>query len=89
MNAHWRIPKDGKVADHWLDLEDPEGWYKASVRGDGCIHFNRAFNLSYDERKPGDEEAEDYLHICDIDGLIARLQSLKQAALAHFRTWPQ
>jgi hypothetical protein len=70
------------VEHHWLDLEDPDGWYYASVKWDGCIHLYRCWN------EPHSEEERDYYHICDIDYEIERLQALKEEALKHFgRDW--
>lgn len=41
QEKYWEIKK---VGDSWLDLEDPEGWYSAVIKWDGCVHFNRYFN---------------------------------------------
>ena len=73
-----------------LTLHDPEDWYKADVRWDGCVHFYQASN------KPMSEQAFNlnnpdisYLHICYIDDLIKRLQDIQTKAKEHFgQDWP-
>ena len=87
----------GKYWANFRDIDDELGcWYEASVRWDGCIHFSQAGNVPFDDehgRADGKRDAQacdDYIHICDIDTLIARLQALKAAALQHFEgDWPQ
>lgn len=83
----WAVIEE-KSTDTWLELKDPDGWYDAVVKWDGCIHFRRYFNdpMDHPNRK---SEDQDYLHICDIDETIKRLQSLKEAALNHFGMWPR
>lgn len=80
---YWQIKQK---EDHWLDLVDPEGWYDAGVKWDGCVHFNRYFNLPLHLRvtKEDQDELSDYIHICSIDDMINRLTELKQIAQDHF-----
>ena len=97
----WVKEPKGTAAEHWVDLveepdEDGNYWARASVKWDGCIHFNRLYNVpanvaeSYSERNPKHPEMVDYIHICDLDGMIESLQALKAAALAHFgEDWPR
>jgi len=69
----WKV-KEEETHEAWLELYEPDGEYKASVRFDGCVHFHIG---------------EDYIHICDLDGIILRLQALKAEALKHFgKDWP-
>ena len=86
-----------KTSDHLvLHLRDPDGWYEAMVKWDGCIHFYQAGNVPFDatfgqSEGPRDESAcDDYIHICDLDDFIARLAALRDAARAHFgeKEWP-
>jgi hypothetical protein len=80
-NVAWQVVA-ADTEPHWLALHDPEGWWDATVKPDGCIDIHRYFNA------PG-EDADD-LHICDLDGLIARLQALKLEAAKHFGPeWPR
>lgn len=74
--------------DHWLELRDPDGWWHADVRFDGCIHLYRAYNSplkedeTTDQRPTDDPHYElDYLHICDLDETIERLKALKAKIL--------
>ena len=69
----------------FLELKDPEGWWAASVRYDGCINLNRYFN----EPNDADPSNTDYIHICDLDDFIERLQALKLLAQVRFGRWPQ
>lgn len=93
----WIKEPGGTHEAHWCDFIDPEGWYHASVKWDGCIHFSHVFNTpNYIEpwkseaKGKEDKEVSDYYHICDIDYLIERLQALKAAALEHFgKDWPR
>lgn len=90
VGEFWIDEPGGTKARHWIDLIDPEGWYKASVKWDGCVHFRRAYNLPYPHPEGDDDAFEDYIHICDLDEFIARLQALKQKAIEHFGgDWPQ
>jgi hypothetical protein len=70
-----------KSEDHWLEVKDPDGWYSAVVKWDGCIHYMTYSN----EPMSQDEENQDYLHICDIQGEIDRLYSLLQVARKHYK----
>ena len=83
----WTVNKD-KTRDHWLELEDPCGWYKASVKWDGCIHFNRLHNvpLPITEDHP---QLVDYIHYCNLDEEIERLKALRDEAVTFFgEDWP-
>lgn len=81
----WVVIKD-KTQDHWLEVRDPEGWWSAYVKWDGCIGFTRYHNNSMDSI-PSDKpwnDFQDNIHICDLDELIKRLQDLKEEAIKHF-----
>lgn len=74
-----------EIADIFLELRDPEGWWKATVRDSGCVHLHRYHNVPCTVRD--DEEHPqliDYLHICDVDDLIERLTELKELAQSKF-----
>lgn len=82
----WTVVPE-KTEEHWLEVRDPEGWWSASVKWDGCVHLNRYAPHPVDASRPGDEP--DYLHICDLDEVIERLQAIKALALKHFKgNWP-
>ena len=91
--SRWKIIQD-KSQDYWLEAEDPEGWYKASVKWDGCIHFNRYHNIPYssDNVREDPIALTDYLHICDLDEHIERLVELRELAKKYYeehgRDWP-
>lgn len=78
-----------KESDEYMaEFGDPDDWYSARVRWDGCIEYIRHFNV------PGGESAgqpgiTDQVHICDIGREIERLQALKLAAENHFGDWPR
>ena len=69
---------------HRLVVQDPEKWYDADVRSDGCIDFTRYFNFPLDWPERDEDDVDCYIHICDIDDFIARLKALKQMAIEHF-----
>lgn len=78
--------------DYYLAVDDGEGWYSAGIRFDGCVHFYRYFNLPWGgaPHNPEAENNTDYIHICDIDDMIDRLQALKEMARQHFKgNWPR
>jgi hypothetical protein len=81
----WEINKE-KTEDHWLELNDPDGWYKAVAKWDGCIHFNSYSNISLheDPERKSHQCCDNYIHICDVDVFIERLQQLKLQAKKHF-----
>jgi len=72
--------------EHWLEIQEPGGWYSASLKWDGCIDFNRYYNdpKYYQEAHPSDNNLSDYLHICDIDDMIKRLEKLRDIGKKHF-----
>jgi hypothetical protein len=84
----WVVDQEA-TKPYWLEVQDPEGWYKAIVTSDGCIHLNRYLNIPLPEVED-EQQLEDYLHICDLDDMIARLQALKTMAQTHFgKEWPR
>lgn len=86
----WEIRQDKPHDEYWIEFRDPDGWYEAIVKWDGCIHLYRAANVPFDdvsghsEGPRGKEACDSYVHICDVDDMILRLQSLKKAAQTHF-----
>jgi hypothetical protein len=87
----WQVVEE-ESRPHWLEVKDPEGWYEAIVKWDGCIELSRFFNLPLPRRADDEAQMEDHIHICDLDGFIARLQALKNVAREYFdaqgRDWP-
>ncbi len=85
----WKTEETNK-GDNWVEFYDPEGWYSATVRWDGCIGFRRFFNSPADslERRRREDDV-DGLHICDIDEMIEQLTALKAKAKEYFgEDWP-
>ncbi len=87
--SEWTIVEGNRFA---FTADDPEGWYDAWVKFDGCIEFKRFFNLP---KGDPDQDAEDFdgMHICDLDQVIERLQSLRKVAVEYFAAqgqnrWP-
>lgn len=60
--------------------------YEIDVRFDGCVHLYRYHIGPVDNIR---ERDPDYLHICDLDEMIALLQAVKAKALEHFGEWPR
>jgi hypothetical protein len=85
----WRIVAE-RTHEAWLTLRDPEGWFTAGVKFDGCISFTRYFNIPEGSDDPRADEGDlvDTLHICDLDEMIERLHAIKAFARAHFGEWP-
>lgn len=95
--AHEFHVDKAKTESHWLELTgnlegcDPaEAWRRVSVKWDGCIHFNALANVPENCRtSKEDGHADCYIHICDIDEMIADLQEIKRRAQEHFGPqWP-
>ena len=83
MTDLWNIVEE-KTNEGWLQLQDPDGFFHAYVKFDGCVGYTR-----YDT-VPNDEAQCDDIHICDLDREIERLQALKELALKHFGPdWPR
>jgi hypothetical protein len=61
-----------------LELEDEDGTFDANVRWDGCMEIHIR---SITEE---DNVLVDTIHTCDIDGLISKLQGLKETCLDYF-----
>jgi hypothetical protein len=83
----WEIDED-KSEDHWLEVNDPEGWYCAVVKWDGCVNFRRLCNvpLPITNEHP---QFVDCIHFCDLDKEIERLQKLRDKAKEFFgEDWP-
>lgn len=79
----WKIDKE---EGHWMEVSDPEGWWQASVKWDGCIHLNRYYNNPKGEDDVSNKSDEDdYIHICDLDDYIDRLVELREIAR---KRWP-
>ena len=87
----WEVVPE-QTKEHWLELRDPEGWWEAFVKWDGCGEIYRAFNVPFTIDPRGSRQGlaeEDALHFCDLDDLIDRLHALKAEALKHFIDWPR
>lgn len=77
------IINEAETRDHWLELVDSEGWYRAIAKWDGCIEYYRYYN------NPLGENCE-RIHFCDIDDEIERFRELKYLAKNHFgEDWPR
>lgn len=80
--------KDEKESNEWtLEVQDPDGWYCATVKFNGCIHLNKFYNIPL-PRVEDENQLSDYIHYCDIDDEIERLKQLKEEAIKYFgRDW--
>lgn len=88
MSEQWEVISK-KSSGYTLEIKDPEGWRSARVRWDGCVHYYRYFNTPLGMDAKNDNEENNYIHICDIDEEIARLQSLKRLATNWFAQYGQ
>jgi len=80
MTEMWEVEEDHAAA-LWMKFQDPEGYYRAIVKWDGCTEFYHSWEATW----PLDDDVDyDHFHICKIDDLIARLQTLKEIAMKHF-----
>ncbi|MFC4769174.1 hypothetical protein [Effusibacillus consociatus] len=61
-----------------IELHDPDGWFDANVRWDGCMEIHL-----HSKTEEG-TKLTDTIHTCDIDGLIEKLRDLKQISQEYF-----
>jgi hypothetical protein len=67
-------------------LEDEEyGYDEFTLKWDGCVDYRKGSNGV----KPSEDyivgsNNVDYMHICDLDDLIAKLQALRELGRKHF-----
>lgn len=82
---HW-VEEPENTDEYFLAIHDPEGWWRAGIRWDGCVNLDCFRNIPFhaDPKRESHQCCDDYIHICDVDDLIARLQSLKEMAQEYF-----
>jgi hypothetical protein len=83
MPKYWEMAPEQGDEGVVLRLVDPEGWYEAYVKWDGCVDFMRLHNvpLPYTGEPT---QGRDYIHFCDLDEEIERLQALRELARLEF-----
>lgn len=95
IEEDWIIDKNGIAKDHWIDLisdsyEDGSHWLHACAKWDGCVHLDIARNVPFSKeygfhgQKRDESACDDYIHICDLDKFISKLQKLKEICVKHF-----
>ncbi len=65
-------------------IEDEDtGYDEVTLKWDGCVDFRTGLNgLKPSEDKTG--ENSQYIHICDIDEMIEKLNAIKKYGNKHF-----
>lgn len=58
-------------------------WFEAYVRKNGCVELHRYFNEPKEHNSQDDNDV-DFLHICDIDDMISKLQEIKRRSIERF-----
>ena len=80
----WTVDAE-KTEELRLELRDPDGWWRASVKWDGCIELTRYHNVPEQELATATVTGyQQHLHLCSLDETIRRLQALRAAAIEHF-----
>jgi hypothetical protein len=70
-----------------ITFRDEHYLWEADVRSEGCVHIRRFEDGP--EVKDRHNDA-DYIHICDFDLFISRLQELRQLIAKEFQNdWPR
>lgn len=64
-------------------VKEPDGWYEALIKEDGCVEINRYFNIPAPE-VDDERQLVDFIHVCSIDDFIKRLEALKVVAKERF-----
>lgn len=85
----WEIDQS-QTNEYLLHLRDPEDWYEACVKWDGCVNFYQAYNEPLPEKITTLDTSDiSYIHICNLEDHIKRLQDIHKKALEHFgQNWP-
>lgn len=82
-NKYQKVTEKEENGFH-ITVQEPNGWYRAWIKNDGCIEFDRFFNDPYPQPEEG-IGMSDRIHICDIDDFIERLKALKEIVEANFK----
>lgn len=99
----WKVTEVKRHDDgrpYWIDCKWHENgdewvWATASLKWDGCVHFNQIFNVPRQDSEPcrivevprdlGDKNrGEDYLHICSLRETINQFSALRAIGVQHF-----
>ncbi|MET3697809.1 hypothetical protein SAMN05877753_104316 [Bacillus oleivorans] len=64
-----------------LEVEDEDGTFDANIRWDGSMEIHL-----HSKTEEGNE-LNDTIHTSDIDGLISKLEGLKQVCIDYFDNW--
>lgn len=77
----WKPDPAEENTDYVVHFVDPEGWWAAWAKYDGCVHLNHYHNAPKGDARLDDT---DYVHICDLDDAIKRLTELRDKIKGHF-----
>jgi hypothetical protein len=87
---YWEVVKTNKTSDGTtvsINVVDKE-YRNASVwfKWDGCVDYHKFENGFTVDDKPSKEKSEtsQYIHICELDEMIERLQEIKKIAEQYF-----
>jgi hypothetical protein len=80
----WIEDHDPELEEYHLYLRDPEGWWTAWVKEDGCIDLRRFHNDPAPEQEEPTAQIVDYIHLCSLDDTIERLQDLRRLVVERF-----
>ena len=83
MSTEWEIIPE-KTDRLWLEVKEPDGWYTAICKWDGCVHFYRYHNVPYPQPEDDKMALDDYIHYCSLDEEIERLTKLRDKAREFF-----
>ena len=72
--------------EYSLTVEDPEGFYRAVLRFDGCVHYYKWSSVTIHPSGAiiKSDEDETYIHYCKLEDEIKRLQELLAIARKKF-----
>ena len=76
----WEITEK---TDEQIELKDPDGWYEASIRRNGCVELKKVHNIPFPFTNEFPQSL-DHIHFCDLDKAIDRLKELKEKAVKVF-----
>jgi hypothetical protein len=87
---HWEIDKINKASDGTvISIQVTDKEYRdtrISFKWDGCLDYNQYLNGYTVDDEPSEEKSRnrEYIHICDIDVMINKLQEIKKIAQMKF-----
>ena len=77
IGDYWKLVKPFDESENFAELVNPDGFYRAVIKWDGCVHFYK-FDNGTDLEDENWRDAEcTYIHYCSLDEEIKTLMTLR------------